>query len=174
MRWPASDAPCHRVEDRAAARYGRAVRTPVTPADIDAAVTAAVTLFRPAAVDWHVPAGGLSWTCWETLEHAADDLFAYALQLAPKQPSLTGHMPLAWRRQREGGPASTIFADPAGGNRALLQVLEGCATLLTGVVTITPEQARAHHVFGVSDPEGFAAMGVTEVLTATTSRPASA
>jgi hypothetical protein len=141
------------------------MRVPVTPEDVDAAAAAAIALLRPASDrDWHVPAGGLEWSCWETLEHTADDLFAYAMQLAPKQPPLEGHTPVAWRRTREGGPGSAIFADPAAGNAGLLQVLDGCATLLIAVVRTTPEQARAHHVFGVSDPEGFAAMGVVEVL----------
>lgn len=141
------------------------MRTPVTAEDIDTAVSAAIGLLRPQLDrDWHVPAGGLQWSCWETLEHTADDLFAYAMQLAPKQPPQDGHTPVAWRHQREGGPGSTIFADPAAGNTGLLQVLDGCATLLIAVVRTTPATVRAHHVFGVSDPEGFAAMGVVEVL----------
>jgi hypothetical protein len=138
---------------------------PVTPDDIDNVVARAITLLAPAADrGWHVPAGSLSWTCWETIEHMADDLFAYAMQLAPKDPPMAGHTPVAWRRHRDGGPASTIFADPAGGNHGLLQVLDGCGGLLSAVVRITPPQVRAHHVFGVSDAGGFAAMGVTEVL----------
>jgi len=141
------------------------VRKPVTPEDIDAVVSSAITMLRPAMdLDWHVPAGDLTWTCWETLEHTADDLFAYAMQIAPKQPPLTTHTPIAWRRLHDEGPASTIFADPTAGNAGLLQVLDGCATLLIAVVRMTPDHVRAHHVFGVSDPEGFAAMGVVEVL----------
>lgn len=141
------------------------MRVPVTSDDIDAAVSAAIGLLRPElGRDWSVPAGRLDWTCWETLEHVADDLFAYAMQLAPKEPPLETHTPVAWRHLREGGPGSAIFADPAAGNAGLLQVLDGCATLLVAVVRTAPASARAHHVFGVSDPEGFAAMGVVEVL----------
>jgi hypothetical protein len=137
----------------------------VTAEDVDTAVTAAIATLRTALDrDWHVPAGTLEWSCWETLEHTADDLFAYAMQLAPKQPPQDTHTPVAWRRQREGGPGSAIFADPAAGNPGLLQVLDGCATLLIAVVRTAPSHARAHHIFGVSDPEGFAAMGVVEVL----------
>jgi hypothetical protein len=138
---------------------------PVTVDDIDTAVTATVATLGPALDrDWHVPAAGLDWSCWETLEHTSDDLFAYAMQLAPKQPPLDTHTPVAWRRERDGGPTSTIFADPSAGNAGLLQVLEGCATLLIAVVRTTPDTVRAYHGFGVSDPEGFAAMGVVEVL----------
>ncbi|HEY2796204.1 MAG TPA: hypothetical protein VGJ28_27810, partial [Micromonosporaceae bacterium] len=51
-----------------------------------------------------------------------------------------------------------------GGNAGLLQVLSGCGRLLSAVVRVLPSQVRAHHIYGVADPEGFAAMGVAEVL----------
>jgi hypothetical protein len=134
-------------------------------ADVDRAVDAAVAALTPAlAQDWHVPAGALEWDCWETVEHVADDLFAYAGQLAPRRPPLTTHVPFAWQRRRPGAPASTIFADPEAGQPGLLQVLEACGTFLSAVVRTAPPQTRAHHVYGVSDPVGFAAMGVVETL----------
>jgi hypothetical protein len=114
--------------------------------------------------DWHVPAAGLDWDCRETLEHLSDDLFSYAAQLGPRQPPLTGHIPFAWQARRPGGPANAIFADPAAGNAGLLEVLEACGTLLSAVVRVSPPDRRAYHVVGVSDPEGFAAMGVVETL----------
>src|SRR4051795_13505192 len=93
-------------------------------ADVDRAVDLAVAALTPALdQDWHVPAGGLDWDCWETVEHVADDLFAYAGQLAPRRPPLTTHVPFAWERRHTGGPASTIFADPEAGQPGLLQVL---------------------------------------------------
>jgi hypothetical protein len=138
--------------------------TPFTD-DIDTVVTDVVAMLRPAVSrDWQVPAGTLEWTCWETLEHMSDDLFAYATQLAPRQPLLDKETPFACRHERDGGPAGTIFASPAAGNAGLLQVLEACATMLIAVVRITPERVRAYHVYGISDPDGFAAMGVAEVL----------
>ncbi|MBB5868718.1 hypothetical protein F4553_002097 [Allocatelliglobosispora scoriae] len=141
------------------------MRTPVTADDVDLAVSSAVSLLRPALhLDWRVPAGGLTWSCWETLEHAADDLFAYALQLGPKQPPTDAYVPVVCLPARDGGPRSSIFVEAASGNAGVLQVLEGCAALLVGVVTITPSEVRAFHGLGVSDPEGFAAMGIVEVL----------
>ncbi|MCM0673262.1 hypothetical protein NCC78_00735 [Micromonospora phytophila] len=138
---------------------------PVTPDDVLLAVRAAATTLTPALDrDWHVPAGALDWTCWETLEHVADDLFAYALQLGPERPPLDTHVPVICEPRRPGGPASTIFAEPAAGPAGLLQALEGCGGLLAAMVRVTPPTVRAHHVFGVADPEGFAAMGVVEVL----------
>ena len=114
--------------------------------------------------DWHVPAGGLDWSCWETVEHMSDDLFAYAAQLGPARPSLSTHVPFGWQRRREGGPALTVFVDPAGGPAALLQVFETCAAMLAATLRAVPPDKRSFHAYGPSDPSGFAAMGVVEVL----------
>jgi hypothetical protein len=141
------------------------MREPVTVEDINTASHAAVEALTPAVdLDWHVPAGGLDWTCWETLEHTSDDLFSYALQLAVAKPPLDAYLPVVTRAARASGPQSAIFAQVEGGNEGLLQVLEGCASLLVGIVTIAPPQMRAFHPMGISDPEGFAAMGIVEVL----------
>ncbi len=138
---------------------------PVTAADVEHAVRLAVTALRGAeAGDWSVQAGSLEWDCWETVEHLADDLFAYAVQLGPAQPPLDTHVPFEWTRKRPGGPANSIFADRAAGPAGLLQVLEASGALLTAIVRTTPATVRAHHVFGAADPEGFAAMGVVETL----------
>ncbi len=132
-------------------------------------VTHAVSLARETLAtagerDWQVPAGGLSWSCWETVEHMADDLFTYAAQLAPAVPSVTTHVPIGWQFRREGGPGLTIFVDPADGNGALLQVLESCGALLAAMISTVPPSRRSFHNYGVSDVSGFAAMGVIEVL----------
>lgn len=36
--------------------------------------------------------------------------------------------------------------------------------MLVAMVRTAPPEVRAHHVFGVADAEGFAAMGVVEIL----------
>jgi hypothetical protein len=60
----------------------------VTADDVLAVVAAAVAALRPGAGgDWSAPAGDLTWTCWETAEHLADDLFCYAAQLGADGPS---------------------------------------------------------------------------------------
>jgi hypothetical protein len=46
----------------------------------------------------------------------------------------------------------------------LLLVLEAIGALLVAIVRTTPPRVRGYHSFGVSDPEGFAAMGVVETL----------
>lgn len=138
---------------------------PVTADDVDLAVRLSVAALRDAPEDgWDAAAGTLEWSCRQTAEHLADDLFAYALQLGPRTPSLTTHVPVSWRREAPGGPASTVFVDRAEGVAGLLQVLEACGALLTSMVRTTSPAVRSHHVFGASDPEGFGAMGVTETL----------
>ena len=130
----------------------------------DAVALATATLGAAVDRDWQVPAGALDWTCWETLEHMADDLFTYAAQLGPATPSLTTHVPIGYQHRRPGGPGLTIFVEPADGPAALLTVLETCGRLLTAMVAATAPSVRSHHTYSVSDPDGFAAMGVVEVL----------
>jgi hypothetical protein len=63
-----------------------------------------------------------------------------------------------------GGPPLTIFVAPAEGPRAQVAVLEVCGAMLAAMVATAPSNRLAHHVYGASDPGGFAAMGVVEVL----------
>ncbi|MFE4602514.1 hypothetical protein ACFRKE_16845 [Kitasatospora indigofera] len=141
-------------------------RSPVTADDVDRAVQLAVGVLRgaPAAGDWDAPAGSLTWDCWETAEHLADDLFAYAVQLGPRQPPLTGEVPFVWERRSPAGPANAVHVDRAAGPEGVLQVLEACGALLVAMVRTAPAEVRAYHSYGIADPEGFAAMGVVETL----------
>ncbi|WAZ26223.1 hypothetical protein STRCI_007777 [Streptomyces cinnabarinus] len=139
--------------------------SPVTADDLDLAVRLAVEVLRKAPPTvWDQKAGSLEWDCWETVEHLSDDLFAYAAQLGARTLPVGGNVPFAWESRRPGGPANAIHADRAAGPVGLLQVLEVSGALLVAMVRTTPPQVRAHHVFGASDPEGFAAMGIVETL----------
>jgi hypothetical protein len=147
--------PPHEVRPRAA---------PVTAADVTLAVRFAVAaLGRAPAEAWGNLAGSLEWDCWETVEHIADDLFAYATQLTPATPE-GGYVPIAMTSTRPGGAESAIHVDRGKGTTGLLQALEACGALLVAMVTTTSPDTRAWHPEGTSDPEGFAAMGVTETL----------
>lgn len=138
---------------------------PVTADDLDRVVGLAVDTLRGApAAAWAAKAGTLEWDCWETVEHLADDLFAYAAQLGPRKPPLSGAVPFVWESRRPGGPANAIHADRAAGPDGLLQVLEASGALLVAMVRTTPPQVRSYHSLGISDPEGFAAMGLAETL----------
>ncbi|MFD9541282.1 VOC family protein [Streptomyces sp. NPDC060022] len=140
-------------------------RMPVTADDVARAVHLAVDVLKESPADnWQVPAGSLEWSCWETVEHLSDDLFAYAVQLGPRKPPTDTEVPYRWAAEREGGPANSLFADPAAGSAGLLQTLEASGALLTAMVRTTPADVRSHHVFGLSDAEGFAAMGIVETL----------
>jgi hypothetical protein len=122
------------------------------------------TLADATNLDWHVPAGGLDWSCWETVEHMSDDLFTYAAQLGPAEPSVTTYVPFGWQRRRDDGPLLTIFVEPADGPLGLLWVFETCGAMLAAMVATVPPDRRSFHNYGPSDPSGFAAMGVVEVL----------
>jgi hypothetical protein len=50
---------------------------------VDAAVGEMTRVLMPhAEADWHVQAGCLEWSCWDTAAHVAHDLVAYAGQVA--------------------------------------------------------------------------------------------
>ncbi|MEV0081809.1 maleylpyruvate isomerase N-terminal domain-containing protein [Saccharopolyspora sp. NPDC050642] len=139
--------------------------SPVTADDLDLAVRLAVASLRNAPqAAWEGKAGSLEWDCWETVEHLSDDLFAYAVQLGPRTPPLEGEVPFVWESRRPGGPANAVHANRAAGPAGLLQVLEASGALLVAMVRTTSPQTRAYHVYGISDAEGFAAMGIVETL----------
>jgi hypothetical protein len=133
--------------------------------DLDLCVGDAILALRSVLDrDWHVRARRSSWTCWEVIEHVADDLFSYAGQvLAPSQP-LKGYVPFVYEAQRRGGPPLTIRSDPTQGNEGLLQVLGTCGAMLSTAARGAAPERRGWHPYGVSDPVGFAAMGTVETV----------
>jgi hypothetical protein len=138
----------------------------VTAADVEYAVALALAAFRraPADADWDALAGDLIWTCWETAEHLIDDLLFYAGAIAPAHPWTHTYMPLEGEQRREGGPHNAVSAERDSGTEGLFHLLEVGAGLLSAQVAVKPPEVRAFHSHGVSDPEGFAAMGVVETL----------
>ncbi|MFI8167937.1 GNAT family N-acetyltransferase [Streptomyces sp. NPDC086081] len=106
-----------------------------------------------AGRDWTgVRAGRLEWSCRETAEHIADDLISYAGQLAG--------------RETEGYGPFEISLEEGTGNAGALRVIAAMGALLAAAVRTTPREVRAFHPypFRSADREGFAAMGVAEVL----------
>ena len=57
-----------------------------------------------------------------------------------------------------------MWVSPDDGVPCQLSVLSASAGLLAAQLRTRSPETRANHPFGVSDPEGFAAMGVVEVL----------
>ncbi|OLT14089.1 hypothetical protein BJF78_20000 [Pseudonocardia sp. CNS-139] len=129
--------------------------------DVRTVVGAAVTALAAGRdLDWSVPAGDLTWSCWETAEHVADDLFAYAVQLAAGDTR--DYLPFDLTTRRPGGEDTAIHARPEDGVDGLLTVVSACGALLAAVVTAAPPDARGFHTFGLADAEATAAMGVLE------------
>ncbi|MDF3300446.1 GNAT family N-acetyltransferase [Streptomyces sp. K1PA1] len=103
--------------------------------------------------DWRaVRAGNLDWDCHTTAVHVADDLIAYAANLAGGAQD--DYVPF------------DLALDEGTANAGLLHVIEATGALLAAAVNTAPPGARAFHPypFRSADREGFAAMGVAEVL----------
>ena len=100
--------------------------------------------------DWNVLAADLEWSCRGTAAHVVDDLFSYASQVLA-QP-VDGYLPIEAMVEDEATPED------------LLRSIAMCGELLRLSAASAPRDVRAWHPYGTSDPEGFAAMGVVEVL----------
>ncbi|WP_149552938.1 GNAT family N-acetyltransferase [Streptomyces marokkonensis] len=117
------------------------------------------TLGAVADRDWAgVRAGRLEWSCRETAEHIASDLIAYAGQIAGRAQDAYVPFDISLEGSEDG-------LDPAD-NAGVLQVITTTGALLAAAVRTTPRPVRAFHPypFRHANREGFAAMGVAEVL----------
>jgi hypothetical protein len=125
----------------------------LTPDVITIATGACVDALRPyIRYDWRsTAAADLTWSCWDTALHVADDLYFYALQLI--QGSLEPkHLPTELVLEEEASVSGLLEAIPVHGE------------LLRRAVLCADPNDRGYHVYGISDPEGFAAMGAVEIL----------
>lgn len=103
--------------------------------------------------DWGgVKAGHLEWSCRETAVHICSDLIAYAGQLAGRPTQ--AYVPF------------DIVMEDGTDNAGVVDVIEATGALLAAAVRTTPREVRAFHPypFRSANREGFAAMGVAEVL----------
>jgi len=100
--------------------------------------------------DWSVLATDLEWSCWKTGVHIADALVFYASQIID-QPA-EGYVPF-----------EVTMADGAKPD-GLLRTIAVCGAILQRTVAAARPGDRGYHVYGTSDAEGFAAMGVVETL----------
>ncbi|MDH6226379.1 GNAT family N-acetyltransferase [Streptomyces sp. MJP52] len=119
------------------------------------AVAEAVAALRPAVDrDWSaVRAGRVEWDCLRTAEHVVSDLFAYATQLVTRAPD-------AYR------PVEYVLNPPDAGAGSALEAIEAGGAMLALACRTVPRSARGFHPapFLSAGREGFAAMGVAEVL----------
>ncbi|MEV6292237.1 GNAT family N-acetyltransferase [Streptomyces sp. NPDC051896] len=128
---------------------------PINGDHVTEAVAGCTAALRAAVDrDWRaVRAGRLEWDCHATAVHVADDLIAYAGNLAG-------------RAQDAYVPFELKFLDEGTGNAGLLHVIETTGALLAAAVRTAPPGVRAFHPypFRSADAQGFAAMGIAEVL----------
>jgi uncharacterized protein (TIGR03083 family) len=120
------------------------------PDDVDLAAAAVTTALRPVVGhDWRLPAGLLDWSCRDTAVHVAHDLTAYAGQVAARPAD--AYLPFDLTVPDAATPAQ------------ILDVLTAAARLLRSVLAAAGPHERAWH-WGPTDPSGFAALGVNEML----------
>ncbi|GAA4808136.1 GNAT family N-acetyltransferase [Streptomyces ziwulingensis] len=121
---------------------------------VEEAVAGAVSALRAAVgADWDEVRGqGLDWSVRETAVHVAECLVAYAGQLTGR--ATDSYVPFELRLEEDTD------------NTGVLRVVEAMGGLLAATVRTTPRGVRAFHPypFRSADREGFAAMGVAEVL----------
>ncbi|MGW6902875.1 GNAT family N-acetyltransferase [Streptomyces sp. NPDC054940] len=121
---------------------------------VQEAVAGCVALLRTVVErDWTaVRAGRVEWDCHATAFHIAEDLIAYAANLAGLAQD--AYVPFE------------ITLEEGTDNAGLLHVIETTGALLTAAVRTAPRDARGFHPypFRSANREGFAAMGVAEVL----------
>ncbi|MFF2654498.1 GNAT family N-acetyltransferase [Streptomyces sp. NPDC058045] len=120
---------------------------------VEEAMAGAVSALRPAVGrDWRVRASGLEWDCLHTAAHLAGGLARYAGQLAARRTDR--YVPFEVSFREDSGPAD------------VLDVLDTMGRLFALTLRATPRGTRAAHPYpaGGSDPAGFAAMGVTEIV----------
>lgn len=118
--------------------------------DVEQAAAEMVRVLTPhESRDWQAPAGSLEWSCWTAAAHVAHDLLAYAGQVAAAQGS--AYLPFDLVVRADVSP------------RDVLQVVIASGRLLSSALAAAAPDARAWH-WGPTDPGGFAALGVNEIL----------
>ncbi|MEU6224668.1 GNAT family N-acetyltransferase [Streptomyces sp. NPDC047042] len=131
--------------------------------EVDEAVASAVALLRPAVDrNWaEVKAGPVDWSCRKTAEHIVIDLVIYASRLAGRTESAYVPLNISLDSTYSGAPT-----DDKDINEGILEVITATGALLTAAIRTAPRDARAFHPapYRSANREGFAAMGIAEVL----------
>ncbi len=118
--------------------------------DLAKAAASCRTALEPALdEDWDARAGDLNWTCQRTLDHVVDTLFFYAVMLATRATVR---------------PTAARNGDAGRSPRELLEIVASAAAVLADVVRAAPPDTRAFHPAGMTDREGFVALGCEEIL----------
>jgi hypothetical protein len=123
---------------------------PITDLLTPAAAECRRVLEAAADHDWSARAGDLDWSCSHTAGHVADVLFSYAVQVVARP--VDSYLPME------------VTVEPSATPDRLVRSVVTCAELLRLACRAAPVGLRAWHPAGMADAEGFAAMGVVEVL----------
>ncbi|WP_199035133.1 hypothetical protein [Glycomyces salinus] len=130
-------------------------RPPVTADHVERTVRLAVDALRPAPIErWDRRAGPMDCSCWEAADHLCSALFRYASRFGLRTPPTDRSVAI------DPGPRDQIVLDRKVG--APLEGVESMGSLLVAMLGTAGPEWRAWHIWGVADPEGFAAMGVVE------------
>jgi hypothetical protein len=100
--------------------------------------------------DWTAHPGTGELNAWQTAEHLGDCLMSYAAQL------VLGRV--------DGYARFEAFANKDATAADVLEFARVGGRILVATVRTAPASARGYHPSGISDPEGFAAMGCVEAL----------
>jgi hypothetical protein len=135
----------------------------VTGADVERAVALTAETLRPAPAEaWDAQAGPMDCSCWDAMDHLNNGVFSYATRLVTPVPYVRGRPTILW--ERPGAQSLPLVTDREAGPEAMIEVLLMVGGLVAAVADTRPATARAWHIWGTADPEGFAAMGVVETL----------
>jgi hypothetical protein len=118
---------------------------------LDDAVSLSVAALREVVdLDWEVTPGAPTWSPNESAEHIADTFICYAGLIAagPRRAWL----PFVLKVEEGATQADRVAIIAATGG------------VLSAVVRLAPADRRGFHPCGEADPDGFAALGVAEVL----------
>lgn len=122
----------------------------VRPDDVLRAADVAGSALQPhVGADWSVRAGGLEWSVETTVVHFIGALAKESLYLASRA---TRFIAVGMVKFRDATPSELVGS------------IAPAAQALANVARSTPEGALAYHSTGMTDAEGYLAMGCAEVL----------
>jgi len=122
----------------------------VRPDDVLRAAAVAESALQPhVGADWSVRAGGLEWSVETTVVHIIGALAKESLYLASRS---TRFIAVGMGKFRDATPAELVGS------------IAPAAQALANVARATPEGVLAYHATGMTDAEGYLAMGCGEVL----------
>ncbi|MEV4918540.1 maleylpyruvate isomerase N-terminal domain-containing protein [Streptomyces tirandamycinicus] len=117
---------------------------------VSAAAEDSAALLEKCAGDWSRPAGELTWSCTQTVDHLSQAVYGYAALLIA--------------RPTDRYVALRVAMDASAPADEIAESVRIGGTLLAQTVRTTDPGAWAWHPWGPGDASAFAAAGVLELL----------